>query len=250
MWQDPAATTAITATQVEFVKVVGSLLIAAIGGSVAFAVRELRRAKRSREADIKERVDQALAVQKRDKMLRVMRRELKAIRPNLETVLEKTKQIEYQVKPNGSGSMNDKIVAIASELSFEIAARRLTEHRAVFEGAVMLDGTVRAISVSQQWTRITGLRLEDMQHDNWPRCIAPEHYDRVMKAAEASKSGRPFHEVYDVINVENGLRTTVLHTAFPIPAGGGSHKIGWWVANLIPQYPTSVTTANLPAPAA
>lgn len=249
---------ALTATDVEMVKVVGSLVSTIVGGSVVFIWRELRRARIRQEREAKQREDkikaeaeekavQDLAIRKRDKRLRYLLREVKQLQTFVATVLKTVSEIEYQVKPNGSGSMNDRITnrldALHAEVSFEISARRLTEHRAVFEGAVMLDGTVRAVSVSPQWTRITGLGLDDMQHDNWPRCIAPEHYDRVMKAAEASRThGRALHETYDVINVLNGVRTTVTHTAFPI-RHNDSPKIGWWVASLTPLYtPTALVT--------
>ena len=156
----------------------------------------------------------------------------------MKDIAERLGLVEKQLDVNGGKNLRGTLDRIEKEIAFEQHVRRRTEHRAVVESRVDANGVSRVVYVSQEWSRITGQYLSDLQDGKWHKVIADEDKERILEAAERARDLKQgFSERYTIVREdERGrmIRTIVNHEAWPHKTDAG--VLVGWAAELTPVY--------------
>lgn len=111
------------------------------------------------------------------------------------------KQIEYiqkELKPNGGGSIFDKITTMNGNINFMIIrgdAMIKLSHSAIYE----CDGKGNCINVNAKYSNLTGLTLDEAYGVGWLNAIADDDRERVMQQwKQAVENSREFHSIYNI----------------------------------------------------
>ena len=141
--------------------------------------------------------------------------------------------VKSEVTANGGGSLKDAVNAQRVALGTEIAARRLNEKAAMWEGVVRPDGTTEPTYASPGWIRLTGLTHADTANGGWARCILPADRERVLREGHAANDeSRRFEAEYTIRNVLTGVCTPVNHVGMPVFDAQG--RLRSWIGMATP----------------
>jgi len=137
------------------------------------------------------------------------------------------RDIQYELKANGGGSLRDVIMEIRNEHAIERTARRVMSNIASFEVRIHEEGHSEVSFVSPQYVRLTGLTRDDAEDGGWIRAVALGDRERVMAMSEASwRNGTVMSTMYTLHNVLTGEETLVEHTGTPVFNYAGV-SVGW-----------------------
>ncbi len=126
-------------------------------------------------------------------------------------------KVEAELSPNGGSSIKDSISRIEAACVF--AAGKLSNLASALDiGIFETDATGSCLSVSEKWTRLTGVSQDDAKGWGWVGGIAIEDQKRIRREWESSvKESRRFTAVYKTV-----IGKTIKATASPVKLNTGA----------------------------
>lgn len=142
------------------------------------------------------------------------------------TLADDMRIVKAEVRENGGSSLKDRVNSLHEKIGMVDAARRVGDHRAIWERRITKEGWEVTNHLSPAWTRITGMTRESMDNGGWTSCISPSDRTRVLAAHNlAIEDAVLFQSEYLVVNVLSGTQAMVAHDDTPVFAG--AQLIGW-----------------------
>ena len=132
---------------------------------------------------------------------------------------ERLKDVQYEMKPNSGKSMRDELGRITTSLAENTW---LTQQAISLTGSIAFRSDVagQCVWVSEEWSKITGMSLEQARGNGWIQAIDERDRDTVYHDwIESCGHRRPFEHVYRYVNAMTGVSTTVRDRGAEVTVG-------------------------------
>lgn len=134
-------------------------------------------------------------------------------------------RVADEFKPNGGETLRDKVDSIAEKLVFQEGARRMLVDLAVDAPFYECDARGQCIYVNREWTRVTGLTLEEARGGGWVAGIHHDDRESVTEEwDEAAIQHREFDLVYRMVDRDGNI--TKVHGRSRVLRGIGGTVVG------------------------